>query len=117
MRIPRHPTLLRRQIDGRVRQLQARGPLLGASLVRIARTCKSPGCHCQTGAKHVGNYLTYAVEGRTRTVYVPLDLVEEVRTWIEEHRRLKALSREISALSIARVKGHVKARKRRAGRS
>lgn len=117
MRIPRHPTLLKRQIDSRVRQFRARGPLLGASLVRIARTCRSPGCHCQTGTKHVGNYLTFAVQGKTRTVYVPLDLVEEVRAWIQEHRRLKALSREISALSIARVKGHVKARKRRKGRS
>lgn len=117
MKIPRHPTLLRRRIEARVKQLKARGPVLGASLVEIAKHCGRPGCHCQTGAKHVGCYLTFAVKGKTQTVYVPQDLVKEVRAWIEEHRRLKHLTREISALSVARVRGHVKARKRRAGRS
>ena len=117
MKIPRHPTLLKRHLDSRVRKFVAQGPLLAASLVEIAKHCGHPGCRCQSGHKHVGHYLTFKVEGKTRTVYVPQDLLKEVRSWIREHKRLKLLGQEISRLSIARVMGHVQARQRRQGRS
>jgi len=117
MRIPTHPTLLRRMTEARLKQLMARGPVLGASLVKIARRCGRPGCHCAQGALHVGHYLKRAVAGKTRTVYVPTDLVDEVRGWIAEHRRLKQLMRELTELTLAQVAGHVTARKRRAGRA
>lgn len=117
MKVPRHPTLLKRHLDSRIRRFVARGPLLAASLVQIAKHCGRQGCHCQTGSKHVGHYLTFAVDGKTHTVYVPKDLIREVRAWIQEHRRLKQLGREISQLSIARVRGHVQARRNRRGRS
>lgn len=115
MQIATHPTLLRRQIDARVRKLVAQRPVLGASLVEIARHCGRAGCRCQQGFKHVALYLTCKVEGKTRTVYVPKDLLGEVKGWIREHRRLKELMREISQLVLALVAGHVKARKRRGG--
>jgi hypothetical protein len=117
MRIPRHPTLLKRHLDSRVRRFVAKGPLLAASLVEIAKHCGRAGCRCQSGHKHVGHYLTFKVEGKTRTVYVPKDLLREVRAWIQEHKRLKQLGQEISQLSIARVMGHVQDRRRRQGRS
>jgi hypothetical protein len=56
------------------------------------------------------------VRGKTRTVYVPVDFTEEVRTWIDEHRRLKRLLQEISQLSVALVRSHVQERKWRQGR-
>ncbi len=117
MRVPEHPTLLRRMLQARVKGLTARGPVLAASLVRIAKHCGRRGCRCQKGHKHVGNYLTAKVAGKTRTVYVPLDLVPEVRAWIAEARRLKRLIQESSLLATALVRTHVAERKRKAGRS
>jgi hypothetical protein len=64
----------------------------------------------------VGNYLTCKVDGKTRSVYVPLDLVPEVRSWIEEHRRLKQLLQEINQLTLALVRSHAQHRQRRQGR-
>lgn len=116
MRIPRHPTLLRRQIDSRVRKLAAQGPVLSASLVQIAKHCGRDGCRCRSGHKHVGHYLTFAVDGKTHTIYVPQDLVREVRGWIQEHKRIKELGREISQLSIARIRSHVRDRRHRSER-
>ncbi len=117
MKVPKHPTLIRRLCEARVRKLKATGPVLVASLVVIRKQCGRPGCRCQRGEKHPGNYLTYKEKGKTRTVYVPLDLLEEVKGWIEEHRRLRRLSQEISQLAIAQVRTYVKARKRPARRS
>jgi len=116
MRVPRHPTNIRRMLDSRVRQMTARKPLLAASLVSFERRCGKPGCHCASGEKHDGHQLTYKVRGKTRTVYVPIDLTEEVRAWIDEHRRLKCLIQEISQLTLALVRSHVRERKRRQGR-
>lgn len=117
MNVPSHPTQIRHMSESRIQQLKADRPVLGASLVQIAKQCGRAGCHCQTGTKHLGTYVTFKEKGKTRTVYVPLELREEVAGWIQEHHRLKRLMQELSALSVARVRTHVTARRRRAGRS
>ena len=116
MRVPSHPTNIRRMLESRVKQMAARKPVLAASLVSFERRCGKPGCHCASGEKHHGHQLTYKVRGKTRTVYVPVDFTEEVRAWIDEHRRLKRLLQEISQLALALVRSHAQERKRRQGR-
>ena len=116
MRVPRHATNIRRMLESRVKQVAARKPLLAASLVSFDRVCGKPGCHCAQGEKHHGHQLTYKVRGKTHTVYVPVDFTEEVRSWIDEHRRLKRLVQEISQLTLALVRSHAQERKRRRGR-
>jgi hypothetical protein len=116
MRVTRHPTNIRRMLEGRLKQVSARKPALAASLVSFERKCGKPGCHCADGEKHRGHQLTYNDRGKTRTVYVPIDFTDEVRSWIDEHRRLKALLQEISQLSLDLVRSHARERKRRKGR-
>ena len=103
MRVPHHPTNIRRMLGSRVKQLTARKPLLAASLVSVERRCGKPGCRCVSGEKHRGHQLTYKVRGKTRTVYVPVDLTEEVREWIDEYHRLKCLIQEISLYACGRT--------------
>jgi len=118
MKIRGHPTLIRRMRDARVKKLTAARPVLGGSLVRIAKHCGRPGCHCQTGGeKHVGWYLTRGVDGKTQTTYVPREMLEEVQGWIQEHRRLKTLMAEIAELNRALIRAYVTERKRRGTRS
>lgn len=117
MALPTHPTLIARQRDARVKELVPRCPPLAASLVQIARRCGNPRCRCARGEKHVGWYLTRKEKGKTRTVYVPVDLTEEVRAWVEEHQRLKKLVEEISQLNLALIRSHVTQRRRRKGRT
>lgn len=117
MKIPKHPTLIERQLQARVKELQAHGPLLAASLVTINKKCGNPGCHCLTGPGHPGFFLTCKEKGKTRTVYVPQDLVPEVRQWIHEYKRIKPLIRQITQLALARIQVHVQHQRRKAGRS
>lgn len=117
MKIPQHPTLIARQLQARTKLLQPRTPALAASLVLIHKRCGRPGCHCQKAKGHPAHYLTCKENGKTRTVYVPQDLLPQVQSWIAEHRRLKALLRQMSQLALAQVRTHVTARRRRAGRS
>jgi len=117
VRIPQHPTLIRRMLASRLKRLPTTKPVLAASLVQFRKSCGVPSCHCMKGGpKHPSQHLTFLDRGKTRSVYVPLDLLPEVRAWIAEHHRLKQLLREISQLTLALVRTHVRHRQRKQGR-
>jgi hypothetical protein len=117
MRVPSHPTQIRRMLDSRLKQLAPAGPVLAASLAQVNKRCGQPSCACHHGGPlHRAHHLVCRQAGKTRTVYVPQDLLEEVRSWVQEHRRLKALIHEVSQLTLALIQGHVQERRRRRGR-
>jgi hypothetical protein len=116
MRIPDHPTEIRRMLDARRARLDPGQPILAATLTHVNKRCGQPTCRCAHGQPHRAWHLTYKVQGKTRTVYVPHDLLEEVRSWIAEHKRLKTLLDEIHQLTVALIRTHVQHQKRKAGR-
>ena len=65
----------------------------------------------RAGRKAASWHLTYKVKGKTHTVYVPVGMVEEVRKWTEEYRRLKELIRKETKQSLALIHGYVAARR------
>jgi len=117
MRVPEHPTQVRRMLDSRLKQLTPTGPLLAASLSLVQKRCGQPSCHCHKGGPlHQAHHLTLKAEGKTRTVYVPQDLLGEVQAWVAEYQRLKGLMAQVSQLALALVKSHARQRQRKKGR-
>ena len=104
MRVPKHYTLIRRLRDARMRLCVPRCAPLAASLVRQSRN-------------RSGWQLTLKEEGRTRTVYVPRALMEEVKESTREHKRLRKLLMEINQLELARIAAYNEHQRRRGGRS
>lgn len=117
MRVPRHPTLILRMLQHRLKKLAPSGPILAASFGTYTHRCGRPCCRCHRGGPlHTGQHLTFKEGSKTRSVYVPKDLLPEVRTWLAEHQRLKALLREIHHLSVALLRARARLRKLKAGR-
>jgi hypothetical protein len=118
VRIPKHPTLIRRMLASRLKKATPKRPVLAASFVEFHHRCSWAACVCHAGGpKHLSQHLTFKEPSRkTRSVYVPKDLVKDVRSWIEEHRRLKRLLQEIHQLTLALVRTHVQHRRRQKGR-
>ena len=117
MRLPQHPTLIRRRLDHRVKHCCPGGPLLAASLATVRRRCGDASCRCAKGGPlHVAHQLTLKEHGKTRSVYVPKDLLPEVRSWIDEHKRHKRRLAEITQLTLALIRSHVPHRRRKRGR-
>ena len=117
MDIPRHPTRIRQMLEGRLKQLAPGKPVLAASLALVNKRCGQPSCSCHHGGPlHQAHHLSFKERGKTRTVYVPKDLVAEVQSWVAEYQRLKGLIAEISQLTLALVQGHVQQRQRKKGR-
>ncbi len=117
MNIPQHPTLIRRCLQARPKQLQAQSPVLAASRVTLRRACGNPNGRCARGHKPLGHYLTWKVKAKTHTAYVPVDRLPQVRLWTQEHRRLKQWVRELTQLSLARIQSPVSAQRRKRTRS
>jgi len=85
----------RREVAARLKRLADFGPLVDGSLVVVRRRCGNSRCRCARGEKHPAHYLTRKVGRKTPSLYIPVDLVEEVRGWNQEFRRLKRLVAEI----------------------
>ncbi len=106
------PNQIRRTLDSRLRQLMPRGPVLLAAVVRSTRRCGRYGCKCNRGEKHIRTQITYKEGAKTRSVYVPADLVSEVRQWAAEGRRLQCLLKECSQLAVALLRSKPQAPKK-----
>jgi hypothetical protein len=118
MRIPEHPPSIRRMIASRLKKVALDSPVLAASFSSYTHRCNRPGCRCRCGgALHTSQQLTCKEDGKTRSVYVPLDLIPEVRTWIAQYRRHKELLKEIHQLTMALVQTHVRHARRTTSRA
>lgn len=98
---------------GLIKQFRSIGPLVDGSLVVIQRATR-PG-----GKKYPGYFLTYkpprthpGKPSKTKTLYVPVALVEEVKRWSEECAKARFLIREISDTQREIIRTHVEAKGR-----
>ena len=97
--------------EAKLKQLHQAGPLVAASLCRRNVRCGNPQCRCATGAKHASWCLTFKRQGKTHTVHVPRDMVEEVRQWVKEHQKTKLLLAQISENSLQIIRRYVSAQR------
>ena len=84
-----------------LRQIAQLGPFIEGSLCPFKRAgCSQPGWH-----------LTFKQRGRTRTLYVPMELVATVKQWTRNYRQLKALIRQVTRYSRALIHSQVASRR------
>lgn len=118
MRLPDHPAILLRMLQNRLKKLATTTPALAASFGTYTHRCGRPSCRCHHGGPlHAGQHLTFKEAGKTRSVYVPKQLLPEVRTWLAEHKRLKTLLQEIHQLAVALLRAKARFLKLKAGRT
>jgi hypothetical protein len=96
-----------------LRQLRRAGPVVEGSLATVPRKCGSAACPCSRGVvKHRAMILCKKVAGRSVATYVPKDMWEEVRAWNREHKRLKKVLKELSAIGEGLIRQHVRDKRR-----
>jgi hypothetical protein len=90
---------IRKRQRAQLGKLGGCGVFVAASLNRVERKDKK-------GRTTVYYLLTFKEEGRTRSVYVPKELVGEVRGWVRNYQKLKKAMARMSQDSIALIRGH-----------
>jgi NAD(P)H-flavin reductase len=96
-----------------IKELAKIQPFLRGSIVKIARVCGNTNCKCAKGEKHVSDYLTYRhkYKRKTSTIYIPVAMVDEVRQWVDEYRRLQQIMEEICDIQRAIIRQYVTEKK------
>ncbi len=83
------------------RQLGALGVFIEGTLSKVQRPGRKPPAW----------QLTFKQAGKTRTVYVPVELAQEVQQWAHEFKRLKQLVRKVTQQNLAIIRRHVAVRR------
>lgn len=87
--------------DAYLRQLGEIGLFVEGTLCKVRRPGRKPPAW----------QLTFKQAGKTRTVYVPVALAEEVQQWAKEYKRLKQIIRKITKQSLAIIRRDVAVRR------
>src|SRR5687767_1099400 len=80
-----------REARSRLLKRCADAPLLRGSLVSMRRSCGKPGCHCVEGEKHLSLYLAMRVGKQRKMIYIPSELEERVREWVQSSQEIDQL--------------------------
>jgi|SRR3974377_1592922 len=90
-----HPTSKTDKPFGRatwIAQLQPLWPAIKGSLGLVKKPCIRPQCRaCAQGQKHPAWLLSVVTGGRRTTLYVPQALVENIKTALNNGRKIEAL--------------------------
>ena len=71
--------------------------LAKGSLVRVRTRCGQPNCRCKKSRRHRHGphlYLSLAIRGKTRMVYVPQAWAEQTEAWIKAAQSHRAARRK-----------------------
>jgi hypothetical protein len=103
--------ILETRRNAKLKKLAKIGPILQGSIATVGVKCGNPDCKCTRGEKHTSNILTKKVNGKTKSVYVPADMLEEAKQWTKEYKKVKELMKEISNYNEQILKKYVKTKK------
>jgi hypothetical protein len=82
-----------------IQQISSLGLWIEGTFVSTSRRCGKKNCAChQGGPKHPVLYLTWKEDGKTRSLYVPKNLQEEVKAWVDNYKKLKQLIRQVTLI-------------------
>ena len=83
-----------KQVLDHIRKIK---PFVQASFSITKKRCGNPACRCaKEDPIHDAALLTWKEGKKTQTLYVPMELRQEVARWVEEGKRLKHLIAQMS---------------------
>lgn len=85
-----------RKLRSRLAQLAGAKTLIHATLSVRHVTCGKKSCRCARGERHRAVYLVSSAKGKKRQVFVPLNMEQEVREWVENYRMVMDLLEKVS---------------------
>lgn len=92
---------LRRRRQALLRKLPNLEQILRGSLIQRYKRCGRPGCRCAEGPGHGPKYyLSISQTGqRPQMDYVPQEYHDQVQEYLANHRRVREILAEISAIN------------------
>lgn len=100
--------MLKMRVRAKIKELGNAKPFISGSFIRTSRKCGNPNCQCANGGpKHPCCMLSSKVKGKTKGIYIPVALAEEVESWVREHQRIKKILKEIDGMNEQIIRMYV----------
>jgi hypothetical protein len=99
--------MLENRIEDRLKRIRQIKPFITDALTHIERVCGNPNCKCAKGEKHGAWILTFKEKGKTKSLYVPVDLAQEVQKWSKEAKWIKKTIQEVNLLQRQIIRQYV----------
>lgn len=93
-----------RAVVSRIHKLIGKAGLLRASLVRMKRKCGNATCRCTKGKPHESWYLYQSNKGKSRMLYVPDNLAQEVKEWVGKNKNIRQALDQLSQIYWDKIK-------------
>lgn len=93
-----------REAVSRIHWLVNSGRILRASIVKMKRKCGNKNCRCTKGMLHASLYLYQSKDGKSRMLYVPAALEEEVKACVSRNKEIRKLLDRLSEISWKKIK-------------
>ena len=87
--------------------------LLRGSLITLRRRCGKPNCRCATGEPHETPALSYSHEGRTKTVTLREDDLDQVAAALQRYQAAREKLEQDATAGIETLRVFVAARRER----
>ena len=69
----------------------------------MRRACGKAGCHCADGEKHVSLYLAIRTGDQRKLIYIPQEMEERVREWVQTSQEIEQLLELISQSCLEQI--------------
>ena len=100
--------VLKMRVRAKIKELGNAKPFISGSFIRTSRNCGNPNCQCANGGpKHRCCMLSSKVKGKTKGIYIPVAIADEVESWVKEHQRIKKILKEIDGMNEQIIRMYV----------
>ena len=100
--------VLKMRVRAKIKELGNAKPFISGSFIRTSRKCGNPNCQCANGGpKHPCCMLSSKVKGKTKGIYIPVAIADEVESWVKEHQRIKKIIKEIAGMNEQIIRMYV----------
>ena len=111
-------SVIKRRLRIQLKKMGMEQPFIAGSLTKIYRKCGNPNCRCAVkgGQKHSAHLLTTKIKGKSKAIYVPVDMVEDVRKWCSNYSDVKDEIKIVSGYCEQLIRMHVKDKRMRSAK-
>jgi hypothetical protein len=93
----RKKILLKKQ-KNLLKRLSEIGPFVSGSVTIVKRICGNKACQCRKNKqkKHPAMFLTWKENKKTKALYIPVAMYDDVKTWNNNYKKLKTIINKMS---------------------
>ena len=91
---------LKAQINARIKQIGQSNIFISGTFVR------------KSNNGSIAHTVTSKVKGKTKSIYISVDLAEEVEQWTKEYKKVKRLMKDIDVLAEKIIEDYAQKKKR-----